>query len=105
LSNPDKNSVLYIFPLNALAKDQEEKIRKLNASLPVAKQLRIFTITGELSREHRIQMFKQGPPHILITNPEILHHQLFKLLDAQWTNWREFISRLKYGISKKGNIH
>lgn len=95
LGAPEKNSVLYIFPLNALAKDQEEKIRKLNSALPPQKQLRIFTITGELPREQRIKMFQQGPPHILITNPEILHHQLYKLLDPQWANWREFISRLK----------
>lgn len=112
LRNPDETCVLYLFPLNALAKvpnlqlllifpkDQTEKIRKFNDLLPAENRLKIAIMTGEVSMEDRLKFvhleveltmicreFRESPPHIIITNPDLLHFQLAKK-DYKWNNWR-----------------
>ncbi len=51
LKNADTTCALYLFPLNALAKDQEQKILQFNNALPTEKRLKIVTLTGETPGE------------------------------------------------------
>jgi hypothetical protein len=43
-------SGLYLFPLNALAKDQEKKLLEFNQQLPAAQRLRVVIMTGAFPR-------------------------------------------------------
>lgn len=69
--NPDTvtPTALYLFPLNALAKDQEEKLQNLNENLPLKMRLKIITINGTVSVADRIKMFQGDVPDLIITNP------------------------------------
>lgn len=95
LRNPGATCALYLFPLNALARDQEEKLKSFNDSLPPEKQLKIVTLIGEVSMENRKEFFADGPPHILICNPDLLHYQLNRGRQSGWKNWTEFLKRLR----------
>ena len=66
------NRALCLFPLKALINDQVAKMTKLNK-------------------------FRDKPPDILITNPDILHFQMYRGRFNQpgWENWRLFLTRLK----------
>ncbi|ELR12784.1 DEAD/DEAH box helicase domain containing protein [Acanthamoeba castellanii str. Neff] len=89
-------SGLYLFPLNALAKDQEKKLLEFNQQLPAAQRLRVVIMTGEHQTSEKLQLFRHNPPDILVTNPETLHYQLYRGRKDQglWQHWRTFLSRL-----------
>ena len=112
-------SALYLFPLNALAKDQLDKLELFNSKLPQRDRLRIVSIHGSLSCFHplhsrtypypplggmpygeRLKCFAERPPHILVTNPDILHHQLYRGRTGErgWENWRVFLQRLRFVV-------
>jgi DEAD/DEAH box helicase domain-containing protein len=55
-------SALYLFPLNALAKDQEEKLMILNSALDESHRLKIVTLSGSVSYEQRIKLFEGRVP-------------------------------------------
>jgi DEAD/DEAH box helicase domain-containing protein len=88
-------SALYLFPLNALASDQEDKIKKLNEKLPPDLQMRILILSGQTKSHEREKMMAQGVPDIIITNPDILHYQLSRYKEPAWQNWRQFLERLR----------
>jgi ATP-dependent helicase YprA (DUF1998 family) len=49
LGNRNSATALSLFPLNALAKDQEEKLNQLNDRLPQPERLKIVCLTGACS--------------------------------------------------------
>ncbi len=49
LGNRSSATALYLFPLNALAKDQEDKLNQLNDRLPQPDRLKIVCLTGVFS--------------------------------------------------------
>eukprot|EP01088_Endostelium_zonatum_P020661 TRINITY_DN7722_c0_g1_i1.p1 TRINITY_DN7722_c0_g1~~TRINITY_DN7722_c0_g1_i1.p1 ORF type:complete len:933 (+),score=61.31 TRINITY_DN7722_c0_g1_i1:100-2898(+) len=96
INNADgQYTALYLYPLNALAIDQIEKIKKMNEGL----ELKIAYLSGPQAPtdEDKAQQFATIPD-ILVTNPDIIHYQLRRgsNSDKKWQNWRTFMRRLKY---------
>ncbi len=69
--NPDSRA-LFLFPLKALAQDQKKAIEELTAALPASSRPRAAIYDGDTSPHFR-RKIRENPPHILITNPEMLH--------------------------------
>ncbi|MCR8432994.1 MAG: DEAD/DEAH box helicase [Candidatus Korarchaeota archaeon] len=67
-------SVLMIYPTKALARDQLEKI--LYYSRPLG--LRVSVLDGDTPAQERLKITKD-PPHILITNFDMIHYWLPKI--------------------------
>jgi DEAD/DEAH box helicase domain-containing protein len=72
--NPDSRAI-FLFPLKALAQDQKKAIEELTASLPASSRPRAAIYDGDTSPHFR-RKIRENPPHILITNPEMLHLSL-----------------------------
>ncbi|KAH3762176.1 DEAD/DEAH box helicase [Pelomyxa schiedti] len=88
LASPQHRTALYLFPLNALLKDQENNLHQLNNTRPLSARFHIATIIGGTTLEEREKIFSSGiPPDIVITNPDMLHH----LLKNSWRGWKEFL--------------
>jgi len=91
ISDPGTFALL-IFPLKALAQDQLKSINLLTESLefehPVAA---IFD--GDTPKNERVKL-KKRPPHLLLTNPDMLHHGML----PYHSQWAEFFRGLKYVV-------
>ncbi len=62
---------LYLFPLKALEQDQLKALRELDAALP-SPFLSAAIYDGDTPPAAR-QALKARPPHVLISNPDMLH--------------------------------
>jgi len=74
IKNPDSRAI-FLYPLKALAQDQKKAIDALTAGLPVSARPRTAIFDGDTSAHFR-RKIRENPPHILITNPEMLHLSL-----------------------------
>ncbi len=63
---------LYLFPLKALAQDQLRAINDLAQGLPEEMRPTAAICDGDTSSYHRKKL-RERPPHILISNPDMLH--------------------------------
>lgn len=76
-----RTRALYLYPTKALANDQAAALAKLTRDLPVA----VGVYHGETDQEERARL-RAAPPHVLISNPDTLHHnQLAR--HADWSGW------------------
>jgi len=78
---------LMIYPMKALAFDQREQLRQLCAPVGVES----WPYDGDTPPEHRNAM-RQGPPQILLTNPEYLNMSFLAWRDK----WTTFLRRLRF---------
>ncbi len=86
----DANSrALYIFPLKALAHDQLKTIRQWSAATD-AIEMAAEVYDGDTSA-YRRKKIRQKPPHVLLTNPEMVHLALLPFHHL----WHEFFSCLR----------
>ncbi len=74
VKNPDSRAI-FLYPLKALAQDQLKAIEELTAALPPSSRPRAAIYDGDTSPHFR-RKIRDNPPHILITNPEMLHLSL-----------------------------
>lgn len=72
LENP-KARAIYLFPLKALAQDQLRLFQSLASDGGIRATAAIYD--GDTSAWHR-RKIRQAPPHVLLTNPEMLHLSL-----------------------------
>ncbi|MCP4673526.1 MAG: DEAD/DEAH box helicase, partial [Desulfobacula sp.] len=90
-----KSCALYLFPLKALARDQFETIEQLLFAAQtldiVQDQLKAAVYDGDISSYQKTKI-RKNLPHILLTNPEMLHLSLL----AHHHLWEEFFKNLKY---------
>ena len=91
LAEPDSRA-LYLFPLKALEQDQLKTLEELQAALP-SPAFRAAIYDGDTPPEVRKTLRRQ-PPHILISNPDMLHLGLLPYHES----WRDFFSRLKFVV-------
>ncbi|MHC1712955.1 MAG: DEAD/DEAH box helicase [Solidesulfovibrio sp.] len=80
IKNPDSRAI-FLYPLKALAQDQLKAIGELTASLPSSSRPTAAIFDGDTSPHFR-RKIRDNPPHILITNPEMLHLSLLPNHDA-----------------------
>ncbi len=86
---------LYLFPLKALAQDQFRVLRRFENLLGMEEMLSHAPLAalydGDTSAWHR-KKIRTHPPHILITNPDMLHLSLL----PYHANWVHFFKHLRY---------
>jgi DEAD/DEAH box helicase domain-containing protein len=83
---------LYLFPLKALEQDQLKGLRELDAALP-SPFLTCGIYDGDTPPAQRAAL-KAAPPHVLISNPDMLHMGLLPYHHA----WTQFFSRLRFVV-------
>lgn len=83
---------LFIYPLKALAQDQRKVIDSMSAHLPDV-ELRADIYDGDTSA-YRRKKIRDKPPHILMTNPEMVHLSVLPHHDR----WSDLLSRLRFVV-------
>ena len=87
-----KGHALYLFPLKALEQDQLKALKELDAALP-SPFLRAGIYDGDTPPGDR-QALKARPPHVLISNPDMLHMGLMPYHGT----WVDFFKGLKFVV-------
>lgn len=95
-------TALYLFPLNALAFDQTDRLQRLNQELPVSDQITIGVYNQNTPQEHKNEVLSKKIHRILVTTPDSLHH-IF--LPKPWQNWKEFYKNLRYVVIDEAHIY
>ena len=83
---------LYLFPLKALAQDQQKTADQLFSGYRGPSPT-TAVYDGDTSAWHR-KKIRQSPPNVLITNPEMLHLSLLPYHDQ----WHSFFSNLQFVV-------
>lgn len=83
---------LYLFPLKALEQDQLKALKELDGALP-SPFLNAAIYDGDTPPAQR-QAIKAHPPHVLISNPDMLHMALM----PYHASWSGFFARLKFVV-------
>ena len=83
---------LFIYPLKALAQDQLKAINRMSAHLPDV-NLRADIYDGDTSA-YRRKKIRDKPPHILMTNPEMIHLSVLPYHDR----WTDLLARLRFVV-------
>jgi DEAD/DEAH box helicase domain-containing protein len=91
LQDPQAHA-LYLFPLKALEQDQLKALRELDGALP-SPFLSAAIYDGDTPPAQR-QAIKAKPPHILISNPDMLHLGLL----PYHASWASFFARLRFVV-------
>lgn len=81
---------LFLFPTKALEQDQLKALRQI---LPMGAGIRAEILDGDTPAHRRAQL-KAEPPHILISNPDLLHLSLLPHHAA----WKAFWERLRFVV-------
>ena len=83
---------LFIYPLKALAQDQLKAINRMAALLPGI-DLQADIYDGDTSA-YRRRKIRDKPPHILMTNPEMIHLSILPYHDR----WADLLARLRFVV-------
>ena len=91
LNDPDARA-MFIYPLKALARDQRKTIGHIASHLPQM-ELRAEIYDGDTSA-YRRKKIRDNPPHILMTNPEMIHLSICPHHDR----WADLLARLRFVV-------
>ncbi len=107
LALTQRQTTLLIYPLRALAADQEAKLKAINEALPPESRLTIARCTGDIPLQTRKQYFQSGRecPDIVIASPDVLHHQLYQTNSYKVGLWREFLARLSLVVADESHTY
>jgi len=95
LSENPKTRALYLYPMKALAQDQLKTLQEWSGRMK-SSRLRGFSAEiydGDTPTGVRGKI-RKNPPHILLTNPDMLHLGILAYHDG----WTEFFKNLKYVV-------
>ncbi len=95
LENPEQRA-LYLFPIKALSRDQLEALNLFLEAFPRAKgqtPFRTAVYDGDTTPYQRTKI-RGRHPHILLTNPDMLHYALL----PYHAKWEAFWKRLRFVI-------
>lgn len=87
----DDICALYLFPLKALGQDQKKTLEELSIRLGGIVNIAIYD--GDTS-SYRRKKIRQKPPHVLISNPDMVHLSLLPYHDR----WKDFWRKLKFVV-------
>ncbi len=93
IQNPGSASALYLFPLKALARDQHRVLKEVEEHIQPEVRLRSAVYDGDTGPAERKQI-RMDPPHVLISNPDMLHLGILPYHSA----WENFFRRLEYVV-------
>ncbi|MBI1987251.1 MAG: DEAD/DEAH box helicase, partial [Nitrospinae bacterium] len=82
---------LYLFPLKALAQDQLKSLEELKGAWSAGGSLEVAIYDGD-TPPFRRKKIRERPPHILITNPDMLHLGIL----SYHPQWESFFRGLRY---------
>jgi len=99
LARPETRA-LYIFPLKALARDQQEGIKNLADLIEIDPPLEAEIYDGDTPSHHRIRIRRKNP-RILITNPDMLHLGILPYHDR----WARFFRHLRYIVIDELHVY
>jgi len=88
-----RRHALYLFPLKALGRDQMEALLPLLQDLPSDTSFTAAVYDGDTTPYQRSKI-RGHPPHILLTNPDMLHYGLL----AYHSAWESFWKRLRFVV-------
>lgn len=91
VGNP-RTKALYVFPLKALEQDQYKNLSVLLKGMG-GKKFSAGIYDGDTSAYRRKQI-RTRPPHILFTNPDMLHTGIL----AYHQNWKDYFENLSFVI-------
>ena len=89
LHDPDATSI-FLFPLKALAQDQINAFSALTDHWATDARPRVAVYDGDTT-DHFRRKIRENPPHILITNPEMLHLAVLPF-HSRWTTFLASLS-------------
>jgi DEAD/DEAH box helicase domain-containing protein len=92
LKDPSKKAI-YIFPLKALEQDQKKAIENLNLSSGGKFKIDVKIYDGDTPPSKRREI-RERLPHILITNPDMIHLSLL----AYHAHWSDLFRELKFVV-------
>ena len=92
LLKDSRGHALYLFPLKALEQDQLKALKELDAALP-SPFLKAGIYDGDTPPGDR-QALKARPPHVLISNPDMLHMGLMPYHGT----WADFFGNLRFVV-------
>lgn len=82
---------LYLFPLKALEHDQLKSLHRLRDAIGLHESFRAAIFDGDTKEADRRRL-RQEPPHILLTNPDMLHASIL----PGHERWARFFSGLRW---------
>ncbi len=92
LENPSSRA-MYVFPLKALEQDQLRVARGWVRALGASESIKLAVFDGDTPSSQRKKL-KESPPHVLITNPDMLHLSLLPYHEQ----WKEFLENLRFVV-------
>lgn len=93
LLHDDSQRALYLSPIKALSRDQLEALQAFYQPLQPEAQFRIAVYDGDTTPYQRSKI-RQKHPHILLTNPDMLHYALL----PYHSKWQSFWERLRFVV-------
>jgi len=82
---------LYLFPLKALEQDQLKNLHRLRDAIGLRESFRAAILDGDTPQAERRRL-QQDPPHLLLTNPDMLHASLL----PGHERWAQFFTGLRW---------
>ncbi len=92
LESPDAHA-LYLFPIKALSRDQHEALHAFFRAVPTDPPFTAAVYDGDTSSHHRA-VIRKNPPHVLVTNPDMLHYALL----PYHAKWESFFRGLRHVV-------
>ncbi len=92
LARETNGHALMLYPTKALALDQRDQLTNLSDCVQ-GRQIESWWYDGDTEQEHR-KPLREKPPHILITNPDMLHSSFL----GHAEQWQKFFGNLKWVI-------
>jgi DEAD/DEAH box helicase domain-containing protein len=92
LADPEQRA-LYLFPIKALSRDQLENLQDLIKVMKTDVRFRPAIYDGDTTPYQRAKI-RQKHPHILITNPDMMHYALL----PYHNKWEAFWKKLRFVV-------
>ncbi len=84
---------LYLFPIKALSRDQLDALSTFFQAVPSAAPMTAAVYDGDTANHQRAAI-RRNPPHVLVTNPDMLHYALL----PYHAKWQSFFQGLRYVV-------